>query len=73
MTQKEIVRNMEVQINSLRRGLITIHECETSMTEAILDGILQMPAETAEENDKRIAAVRKLKRRMWKMLLEATK
>ena len=73
MKQKDITARMEVAIKLLKRGKISIYECEKMMTEAILDGTLEMPCDTYEQQDKRITTARKLKRRMWRMLLEATK
>ena len=68
MTQKQIAEKMAQAANNLKRGLITIYECEQQMTEAILTGTLAMGL---SDNDK-IMMARKLKRRMWRMLLEAT-
>lgn len=73
MTQKAITEKMKRHASQLKAGRMTVYECEKAMTEAILDGVLELPCNTAEENDRRIAAVRKLKRRMWRLLLEATK
>ena len=69
----KLVRKMKAIAQQLGRGHLTLHEAEHAMNEAILDGVLEMPSETAEQNDKRIAAVRTLKRRMWRILLDATK
>lgn len=73
MTQKEITERMAACTYNLKRGIISIYECEQSMNNVIMDGVLEMLADTAEQNDRRIAAIKKLKRRMWRMLLEATK
>ena len=73
MTQKDIVERMEAFTYNLKRGIISIYECEQLMNNVIMDGVLEMPADTAEQNDKRIAAIKKRKRRMWRMLLDATK
>lgn len=73
MTMKEITLRMQGIAHELKRGLLSIFEAEKAMTEVILDGTLAMKGDTYEDNEKRIAAARKLKRRMWRMLLEATK
>ena len=73
MNQKEITENLRKCARKLQRGMFTVYECEKAMDEAIMNGVLEMPNETAQQNDMRIAAVRKLKRKMWRMLLEATK
>ena len=69
MTQKQIAEKMAQTANNLKCGLITIFECEQQMTETILTGTLAMGL---SDNDK-IMMARKLKRRMWRMLLDATK
>lgn len=70
MTQKQVVANMAEAATMLKRGMLSIYECEQAMTNAILDGVLAIDS---LDIDKKIALTRKLKRRMWKMLLEATK
>ena len=69
MTQKQITEKMAQTARLLQRGLLTIYQCEQEMSDAILTGVLNMKL----SDDEKIAMARKLKRRMWKMLLEATK
>ena len=73
MKQREMVERMQTIARQLQRGKISVHECETAMNSIILEGLLQYPAETAEQVDKRLALMRKMKRRMWHILLDATK
>lgn len=69
MTQKQIAEKMAQATHMLQRGLLTIYQCEQEMNDAILTGVLNMEL----SDDEKITVARKLKRRMWRMLLEATK
>lgn len=73
MNMKQITEQMREIAAQMKRGKYTIFEAEKAMTEKILDGVLEMPCETGEQNYRRIACSRKLKRRMWRILLDATK
>ena len=73
MKQKEMIERMQTIARQLQRGMISAHECETAMNNIILEGLLQYPSETSEQVDKRLALMKKMKRRMWRILLEATK
>lgn len=69
MAQKQITEKMAQTTRLLQRGLLTIYQCEQEMNDAILTGVLNMEL----SDDEKITVARKLKRRMWRMLLETTK
>lgn len=69
MTQKEVSERMAVHTRHLQRGTYSIHDCESLMNNEIAAAVRNMEGTV----DERIQYERKLKRRMWRMLLEATK
>lgn len=69
MTQKEVTERMGLHIKQLQRGLYGIHDCESLLNNEIAAAVRDLEGTV----DKRIQYERKLKRRMWRMLLDATK
>ena len=63
-----VVESMKLAVRRLRRGTYSIVECETELARLIAEETGHI-----EDVDERIAAERKLKRRAWRMLLDATR
>ena len=60
--------NMALAVKRLKRGGYTIEECERVLNEIIADATPDY-----SDIDRRLAVQRKLKRKAWRLLLEATK
>ena len=60
--------NMALAVKRLKRGSYTIEECERVLNEIIADATPDY-----SDIDRRLAVQRKLKRKAWRLLLEATK
>ena len=60
--------NMALAVKRLKRGHYTIEECERVLNEIIADATPDY-----SDIDRRLAVQRKLKRKAWRLLLEATK
>lgn len=69
MTQKEVTERLGLHIKQLQRGLYSIHDCESLLNNEIAAAVRDLEGTI----DERIQYERKLKRRMWRMLLDATK
>ena len=69
MKQKEVIERLAVHVRHLQRGMYSIHECESLMENEITAAVRSCEGTI----DERVEFERKLKRRMWRMLLEATK
>lgn len=65
---KEYAERMQFTVRQLKKGRMSIRECETA-----LDGIVMEVEASIMDVDLRIEMVRAIKRRAWRMLLEATK
>ncbi len=63
-----VADNMKQAVRRLQRGKCTIEECERDLNEIIEDATPDY-----SDIDRRIAVHRKLKRKAWRMLLEATR
>ena len=59
---------MKQAVRRLQRGTCTIEECERDLNEIIKDATPDY-----SDIDRRLAVQRKLKRKAWRMLLEATR
>ena len=59
---------MKLAVRRLRRGMCTIEECERE-----LDAIIEDATPNYSDIDRRLAVQKKLKRKAWRMLLEATR
>ena len=66
-TMRKTVERMKDSVSQLKRGHMTIGECESQMDKAITNA-----ANEINELDDRIRFIRILKRRGWRMLLNAT-
>ena len=64
---REAVREMKVSANHLRQGRISIGECESD-----LNRIIDNATTDISELDEKIRVTRILKRKEWRMLLNAT-
>ena len=73
MTQKEAIERMQPALNLLRRGMISIHECECRINGVASDWMREYRCETEEDYDARLIEAKKLKRKIWRMLLDATR
>lgn len=63
-----VADNMKQAVRRLQRGPCTIEECERDLDEIIKDATPDY-----SDIDRRLAVQRKLKRKAWRMLLEATR
>lgn len=59
---------MTLAVKRLKRGTCTIDECER-----VLDELIREATPDYSDIDRRLAVQKKLKRKKWRMLLEATK
>ena len=73
MTQTAIVAQMQGIAQTMKRGRISIEEAEKAMSETISDNVKKLPGDTFEQVYAKDALRRKLHRRMWRILLDATK
>ena len=60
--------DMALAVNRLKRGGYTIEECER-----VLNAIIAEATPDYSDIDRRLAVQKKLKRKAWRLLLEATK
>ncbi len=63
-----VADNMKLAVRRLQRGMCTIEECERK-----LDAIIADATPNYSDIDRRLAVQKKLKRKAWRMLLEATR
>lgn len=63
-----VADNMKQAVRRLQRGTFTIEECERCLDEIIKDATPDY-----SDIDRRLAVQKKLKRKAWRMLLEATR
>ena len=63
-----VADNMKLAVRRLQRGMCTIEECERE-----LDAIIADATPNYSDIDRRLAVQKKLKRKAWRMLLEATR
>ena len=59
---------MKLAVRRLQRGMCTIEECERE-----LDAIIADATPSYSDIDRRLVVQKKLKRKAWRMLLEATR
>lgn len=59
---------MKLAVRRLQRGMCTIEECERE-----LDAIIADATPNYSDIDRRLAVQKKLKRKAWRLLLEATR
>ena len=70
----ECIKEMKTIVFRLKRGKSTIAEAESALDNAITMYVQTMgECQTANDFDRKIEVVRKLKRKKYRMLLEATK
>lgn len=65
---KDTVQKMKAVVRRLMRGTCTIGECELELNRIIAEATMDFT-----DLDERIYRIRILKRRSWRMLLDATK
>ena len=63
-----VAENMKLAVRRLQRGMCTSEECERE-----LDAIIADATPNYSDIDRRLAVQKKLKRKAWRMLLEATR
>ncbi len=63
-----VADNMKLAVRRLQRGMCTIEECERE-----LDAIIADATPNYSDIDRRLAVQKKLKRKAWRLLLEATR
>ena len=63
-----VADNMKLAVRRLQRGMCTIEECERE-----LDAIIADATSNYSDIDRRLAVQKKLKRKAWRLLLEATR
>lgn len=63
-----VADSMKQAVRRLQRGMCSIDECERDLNEIIEDATPDY-----SDIDRRLAVQRKLKRKAWRMLLEATR
>ena len=62
------LQKMSAAVRQLKRGLMTIGECEY-----VINNIIAEAVPTTLDADRRIAEIKRLKRKQWRMLLDATR
>lgn len=62
------LQKMSVAAQQMKKGRMSIGECELAMNNIIAEAV-----PPTMEIDKRIAEIRRLKRRQWRMMLDATR
>lgn len=62
------LQKMSAAVQQMKKGRMSIGECELVMNNIIAEAV-----PPTMEIDKRIAEIRRLKRRQWRMVLEATR
>lgn len=62
------LQKMSAAVRQLKRGLMTIGECEYALNNIIAEAV-----PTTLDVDRRIAEIKRLKRKQWRMLLDATR
>ena len=65
---RETVENMRNVVRRMMRGHLTIGECELELNRLIAEATMEVP-----DIDIRLYRIRILKRKAWRMLLDATK
>jgi len=63
-----VAESMKLAVRRLQRGMCTIEECERE-----LDAIIADATPNYSDIDRRLAVLKKLKRKAWRLLLEATR
>ena len=63
-----VAESMKQAVRRLQRGMFTIEECERE-----LDAIIADATPNYSDIDRRLAVQKKLKRKAWRLLLEATR
>lgn len=63
-----VAESMKQAVRRLQRGMCTIEECERE-----LDAIIADATPNYSDIDRRLAVQKKLKRKAWRLLLEATR
>jgi len=63
-----VAESMKLAVRRLQRGMCTIEECERE-----LDAIIADATPNYSDIDRRLAVQKKLKRKAWRLLLEATR
>lgn len=63
-----VADNMKLAVRRLQRGMCTIEECERE-----LDAIIADATPNYSDIDRRLVVQKKLKRKAWRLLLEATR
>lgn len=62
------LQKMSAAVQQMKKGRMTIGECELAMNTIIAEAV-----PPTMELDKRIAEIRRLKRKQWRIMLEATR
>lgn len=62
------LQKMSAAVRQLKRGLMTIGECEY-----VLNNIIAEAVPVTLDVDRRMAEIKRLKRKQWRMLLDATR
>lgn len=62
------LQKMSAAVQQMKKGRMSIGECELAMNNIIAEAV-----PPTMEIDRRIAEIRRLKRKQWRMMLKATR